>query len=343
MPDHPPLDVSVVPTPCYVVELSRLESNLRILRRVHDESGARILLALKGFATFSTADLCRQYLQGCTASSLWEARLASEEFRGEVHAYSPAYSEEDLREIAKISDHVVFNSLSQWNHLRPTLDAEVSCGLRVNPEVSGVDVEIYDPCAKGSRLGVAAAELEGAAPEGLDGLHYHAHCGQPFDALEKSLESFERLFGHLLPSLRWINLGGGQRITSEGYDVVGLIERIQRLRREYGVDVYLEPGEAVGRDTGVLVTTVLDIIEREGHQIALLDASVAAHMPDVLEMPYRPEIVGAGPPGERAHDYRLGGTTCLAGDIVGDYSFDEPLHVGSRIVLEDMAHYSMVK
>jgi carboxynorspermidine decarboxylase len=282
-------------------------------------------------------------LAGATASSPHEAQLAREKLGGEVHCYAPAFSEEDLREVLRFSDHVVFNSFSQWQRLgKIALDAGASCGLRVNPEQREVAVELYDPCAPSSRLGVTAAEFKPELLQGLDGLHFHALCELGSDSLERVLAAFEQKFGKYLGGMKWVNFGGGHHITKPGYDRELLVRLIHEFKARHGVQVYLEPGEAIAIGTGVLVATVLDIVHN-GLPIAILDTSATAHMPDTLEMPYRPEIVGAGTPGEKAHTYRLGGLTCLAGDVIGDYSFDHRLQVGERIVLLDMSHYTMVK
>ncbi len=340
------LDISQVPTPCYVCEEALLERNLKILERVHKESGAKILLALKGFAMWSTFDLVGKYLAGTSASGLHEARLGREEMGKEVHTYSPAFKEEEIEEIAKLSDHLVFNSPAQVRRFlakAKVANPALSCGLRVNPEVSGAPVDLYNPCAPYSRLGTTIENFDPAILEDLDGLHFHALCEQNVDALEAVLEGFEARFGRYIPKMEWINFGGGHHITREDYDVDRLIEVVRNFKERYpGITVYLEPGEAVGWRTGPLVASVLDIVHN-GIDIAILDVSAEAHMPDTLAMPYRAEVRGAGQPGEKPYTYRLGGNTCLAGDIMGDYSFDAPLKIGDRIVFEDQIHYTMVK
>jgi len=338
-------DLDRIPTPCYVIDEAMFEKNLRLLDDVQDRSGCTILLALKAFSLFSFFSLARRYLGGTSASSLHEARLGREEFGGELHVCSPAYGEEEFAELLSIADCLVFNSLSQWTSFRPLVDVArrpVKCGIRINPEHSEVEVAAYDPCRRFSRLGVTAGELGQDAPEGITGLHFHSLCELGSDALERTLETVETGFGRILEQVEWLNLGGGQLITAEGYETDKLCELVKGLSARYGVRVYLEPGEAVALDAGVLVATVLDIMRNE-RDIAILDTSATAHMPDVLEMPYRPGIEGAGEPGEKAHSYVLGGVSCLAGDVIGEYSFDEPLEVGSRIVFRDMAHYTMVK
>ncbi len=293
-----------------------------------------------------------RYLRGTTASSVAEARLGREELGGQVHAYAPAWTADDLREVCTLVDHVVFNSPGQWRRLRPVVEAAraaghaLSCGLRVNPEHREVEVALYDPAAPCSRLGTTRANVTADDLDGLDGLHFHTLCELGPDALERTLAALEARFGDLLPRLpagrRWVNFGGGHHITRPGYDTDHLVRLVRDFRARWDVEVFLEPGEAVALGTGVLVASVLDVIDN-GMPIAILDTSATAHMPDVLEMPYRPVIVGAGEPGERALTYRLGGLTCLAGDVIGDYSFDAPLTVGQKLVFLDMAHYTMVK
>lgn len=338
------IDPARVPdSPCWVIDLPALEHNLKILAQVQAEAGCKVLLALKGFATFSTFPLVRQYLSGATASSPHEAQLAREELGGEVHTYAPAYTEEDLHEVLRFSDHIVFNSFSQWQRLGPIARAAgASCGIRVNPEQREVLVELYDPSAPCSRLGVVRSEFRPELLDGLDGLHFHALCELGSDALERVLGAFEARFGEFIGRMKWVNFGGGHHITRPGYDLELLIKLVRNFKARYGVEVYLEPGEAIAIRTGVLVATVVDVV-RNGMQLAILDTSATAHMPDTLEMPYRPEIVGADEPGKLAHTYRLGGLTCLAGDVIGDYSFDHVLEIGERLVFLDMSHYTLVK
>jgi carboxynorspermidine decarboxylase len=334
-----------LPTPCTVVDLGLLRKNLAVLDRVQQESGAKILLALKGFAMWSVFPTLREVLNGVTASSVHEARLGAEEFRRQVHAYAPAYSRADVEAIAPICDHLVFNSTSQWNAhaaLARSINPRCSLGVRINPEHSEVKTPLYDPCAPRSRLGVTRAQFDANPPQGLDGLHFHTLCELGADALERTVAAVEKSFGAELRTVKWLNLGGGHHITRPGYDVDALIQVVRGLKTRYDVEVFLEPGEAIALHTGFLVTSVLDMVDNGG-PIAILDTSATAHMPDVLEMPYRPQIVGAGEPGEKPHTVRLGGLTCLAGDVIGDYSFDAPLRVGDRLVFTDMAHYTMVK
>ncbi len=337
--------LETVPTPCYVLDEAALEKNVKILAGIQDRTGCRILLALKGFAMFGVFQTIRRCLAGVSASSLHEARLGFEAFGKEVHVCAPAYREEEFSELLSCTDHLVFNSFSQWRRFRDRIVEKpgVRCGIRVNPEHSEVKVPIYDPCAPGSRLGVTRDRFRPEALDGISGLHFHTLCELNADSLARTLAVFEEKFGAFLPQMDWVNFGGGHHITRPDYDVDRLCDLVEGFTgRHGGMTVYLEPGEAVVLDAGILVASVLDIVTNS-MDIAIIDASAAAHMPDVLEMPYRPEAVGAGVPGELAHTYRLGGTTCLAGDVVGDYSFAEPLRVGSRIVFKDMAHYTMVK
>ncbi len=338
-------DPARVTTPAYVVDLSLLKRNLELLAKVQSEAGCKVLLALKGFAMFSTFPLVRQYLSGCCGSGLNEALLARHEFNKEVHVYSPGFKPEEMEQIIPIADHVSFNSLRQWQQFKPMLAASAkapSPGLRVNPEYSEVEVALYDPCSPGCRLGIRDVELANADLSGVEGLHFHALCEQDSGVLERVLESVEKRFPQLLKQVRWVNMGGGHHITKPGYDVERLIRVVKSFRERYGVDVYLEPGEAIGLNTGYLVTTVLDIVG-VGEQTAILDVSATCHMPDVLEMPYRPHIIGSGKPGELPYSYKLGGTSCLAGDVIGEYSFPKELEIGQKLVFTDMAHYTMVK
>ncbi len=332
-----------VPTPSYVVDEARLRRNLECLARVKRDTGCRILLAQKAFSMFCFYPLLRRYLDGSAASGLYEARLGKEEMGGEVHVFAPAFREDEFPEIAATADHIVFNSFSQWKkYRRAALDAGCTCGLRVNPEHSTQDTPIYDPCAPGSRLGVRRADFEENELEGLTGLHFHTLCEQGAEPLAATLDAFEERFGAFLPRMKWVNLGGGHHITKPGYDIPLLETCIRRLQDRYGLTVYLEPGEAVALRAGELVTTVLDIVPAQV-PVAILDTSAACHMPDVIEMPYRPPLDGAGEPGELPHTFRLAGPTCLAGDIIGDYSFPRPLVPGQRLVFGDMAIYTMVK
>lgn len=337
--------VSQIETPAYVIDLEALEKNLQILDHVQREAGCTILLALKGFATWSTFPVIRKYLRGIAASSPHEARLGKQEFGGQVHTYAPAFDEASLKEVIELSDHVIFNSVSQVQQFRSLIDTSkgrVKFGLRVNPGHSEAPVPLYDPCAPGSRLGATRASLQGADLAGLTGLHFHALCEQGADALERTLAAFEQHFADWFPKVDWVNFGGGHHITKPGYDTELLIKLVREFKARHGLEVFLEPGEAIAIHTGVLISTVLDVVHNDV-DIAILDTSATAHMPDVLEMPYRPQVRGAGAPGEHPYTYRLGGLTCLAGDVVGDYSFPEPLAVGDKLIFEDMAHYTTVK
>jgi carboxynorspermidine decarboxylase len=337
--------LKLAPSPAYVVDLGRLRHNLAILDHVQQKSGAKILMALKAFSMWSVFPLIRETLHGVCASSPWEARLGREEFGREVHSFAAAFKESDVVELLQISNHLVFNSFKQLERFRPLWEKEkgrVSIGLRVNPEHTEGHTEIYDPCAPNSRLGIRRAEFEGRSLSGVEGLHFHTLCEQMFEPLERTARVFEERFGAFLPGMKWLNLGGGHHITREGYDIDALVELIRYFKGKYGVEVYLEPGEAIAIGTGILTSEVLDVVEN-GMDIAILDVSATCHMPDILEMPYRPGIAGGFDPGEKPHTYRLGGPSCLAGDVIGDWSFERPLSPGDRLAFEDMAHYTMVK
>ena len=330
-------------TPYYLVDEAKLERNLKLLAAVRRRAGVRILLAQKAFACHALYPLVAKYLDGTTASGLFEARLAHEEMPGrENHVFNPAFTEEEMRELVAWCDHVVFNSVAQWRRFRrfPGLG---SAGLRVNPGYSEIACALYNPCADGSRLGVPRAFLRARDLVGLEGLHFHTMCEQGADVLVRTLARFEEQFGEFLPRMKWVNFGGGHHITKAGYDVELLVKTLRAFRRRHPhLAVYLEPGEAVALNAGTLVATVREVIDY-GTPIAILDASAECHMPDVIEMPYRPPVEGAGEPGEKRYTYRLGGPTCLAGDVIGDYSFDRRLKPGSRVVFGDMAIYTMVK
>lgn len=342
-------------TPFIIHDLGRLRSNLSVIARVQSESGAKVLLAQKGFATWSLYPVVREYLSGVTSSSVDEARLGREVFQKEVHVYAPAYSERDITELLTLDegkplvDHLVFNSVAQFRKYRSRVqNAGVECGLRLNPEHREVETELYDPCAPGSRLGVTEhnlrkAELSGEELEALDGLHFHNLCQKNSDALERTLAAVERKFSDFIPHVAWVNFGGGHHISRPDYDVERLVRVVKGFRERTQKTVYLEPGEAVALNVGFLVSEVLDIVDGSPYPTAILDTSATAHMPDVLEMPYRPEILGGAGIGEKSHPFRLGGLTCLAGDVIGDWAFDEPLRVGDRLVFTDMAHYTNVK
>ena len=332
-----------IPTPCYVLEEELFEQNLKLLQYVGKESGAKILLALKGYAFYESFGLAKTYLNGCCASGLYEAMLASEEFGKDIHTFSPAFKEDEIDEIIKLSTHISFNSFSQYKRYKKKIKDGVSPGIRVNPESSFATAKLYNPCALKSRLGVTLSEFEPEFLDGIEGLHFHALCEQNADALEIVLKSFEEKFGNFISKMKWINFGGGHHITRDDYDVHKLIAIIKNFKKRYNnIEVFLEPGEAVGWRSGVLVATVLDKIVND-MDIAILDTSAEAHMPDTIIMPYRAEIRNAGLKDEKRYTLRLGGNSCLAGDIMGDYSFDEPLEIGQKIIFEDQMHYSIVK
>ncbi len=339
------IDYDQAPSPCYLLEAAKLRANLELIDRVQKTSGCTIILALKGFAMWSSFPIVREYLSGCSASSYNEARLAREHFGGHVHLYAPAYTDAEFPDLIRLSDRISFNSLSQWERLgEQALAAGISCGLRVNPRVDEVETALYNPSGEQSRLGIPREEVIDGVPDGIEGIHVHALCECDADSTERLIQAVEERFGHLLPSMKWCNLGGGHLMTRPGYDVERLIRALSAFRQRHPhLEVVLEPGSAIAWRTGPLVSSVLDIIRRGGIDIAILDTSATAHMPDVLEMPYRAEVRGADNPDVKAHSYRLGGMTCLAGDIIGDYSFDQPLKIGDRVIFEDMIHYTMVK
>lgn len=334
---------SDVPTPTYIVDKRLLEDNLRTLAYVQKEAGCKILGALKGFSMYHFFPLMGKYLAGITSSSFNEARLGYEEMGKEVHIYSPAYIESEFYDLLQICDHFVFNSFDQFNKYKDLVkSAGKECGIRINPEYSEIKTDIYNPCFTYSRLGVTLRNFDESLLDGIDGLHFHTMCEQNSDTLERTIKVIEEKFGKYMHLMKWINFGGGHHITREDYDIDLLIKTIIYVKDKYDVEVYLEPGEAIALNTGFLVTSVVDIVKNV-MEIAILDTSAACHMPDVIEMPYRPVIIGAGNPGEFEYTYRLGGLTCLAGDVVGDYSFKEPLKPGDRLIFTDMAHYTMVK
>ncbi|HLU22974.1 MAG TPA: carboxynorspermidine decarboxylase [Bacillaceae bacterium] len=338
-------DVNAVPSPSYVVEESLLRKNLEILKSVIDRTGCKILLAQKGFSMYSVYPLIGEYLDGVTSSSLNEARLGREEMGKEVHTYAPAFSDAEIDEILNLSDHIVFNSFHQWNKYKEKVQnhsRKIEVGLRINPEYSEIEVDMYNPCFAYSRFGITLENFDASQLDGIDGLHFHTMCEQNSDTLERTVKVVDEKFGEYIKQMKWINFGGGHHITRPDYDLDTLVRSIMYMKDKYDIDVYLEPGEAIALHTGYLVTTVLDVMEN-GMQIGILDTSAACHMPDVLEMPYRPHIIGSGMPNEKQYTYRFGGPTCLAGDVIGDYSFDHPLKPGDKLVFTDMAHYTMVK
>lgn len=347
MPKSHAYDSGRVTTPCYLIDLGLLKKNLEILKSVQDRTGCKILLAQKGYAAWSTYDLCSQHLAGTAASSLHEAKLGAEYFPGQVHLCAPAYRDDDMDEYVNIVDHIVFNSFTQWNRFKEKVQnapRHIECGLRINPMHSEVKTKIYDPCAPGSRLGITADQFQPDQIDGITGLHFHTLCELNADSLQRTLPAVEKQFGEFIRQMDWINFGGGHHITRPDYNVDLLCELITDFYQRYPnlKTIYLEPGEAIALNTGVLIASVLDIVHN-AMDIAILDTSCSAHMPDVLEMPYRPNIDGGGQPNEKKRNYRLAGPTCLSGDVIGDYSFDEPLKIGDRLVFGDMAHYTMVK
>ena len=341
------IDNTKIPSPCYVIDEQLLRQNLALIRSVSDAAGVEIILAFKGFALWGVFPIVREYINGTAASGLHEARLAYEEMKTRAHTYSSAFADEDFDEILTYSSHITFNSINQLNHFLPVVrksGKSVSIGLRVNHEYSEVETALYNPCAPGSRLGVLASELNGKLPEGVEGLHFHSLCeSYPID-LEKALAALEDKFGDLLHQVKWINMGGGHLMTRKGYDVEHLVRLLTNFKKKYNIHIILEPGSAFAWETGVLVSTVLDVVENKGVKTAILNVSFTAHMPDCLEMPYKPRIQQsyfepvAGKP-----TYRMGGNSCLAGDFVGDWSFDKELKAGDLIIFEDMIHYTMVK
>ena len=336
-------NLQTLPTPCYVVDKAKLIENLETLQSVSKQAGCKILLAQKAFSMVAVYPLIGQYLAGTAASGLYEARLGHEEMGGETHVFSPAYTDADFDDILKYADHIVFNSFAQWEYFKDKATAAGKrCGMRINPECSTQDHAIYDPCAPFSRLGVTRDHFREDLLPGLDGLHFHTLCEQGADALLETVAATEAKFGAVLPQMRWVNFGGGHHITKPGYDIPALVNCIRRFKEKYNVEIYLEPGEAIALNTGYLVARVVDIVDN-GMQIAILDTSAACHMPDVIEMPYRPPLRDAGQPNEKPFTYRLAGPTCLAGDVIGDYSFDHPLQIGETLIFEDMAIYTMVK
>ncbi|HAN20593.1 MAG: carboxynorspermidine decarboxylase [Clostridiales bacterium GWF2_36_10] len=336
-------DINLVQTPYIIVDESLLIKNLEKLKSIIDATGCKILLAQKAFSMFSLYPLISEYLSGTTASGLFEAKLGYEKFGKENHVFSPAYIESEFDELLDICDHLIFNSFSQWEHFKDkAVKSGKSFGIRINPEFSTQNHAIYDPCSVGSRLGVTLKNFRPDLLNGISGLHFHTLCEQNSDALTETIKVIEEKFGDYLYQMEWVNFGGGHHITHEDYYVNTLIKCINYIKNKYNVHVYLEPGEAVALNTGFLVSSIIDIVDN-GITNVILDTSAACHMPDVIEMPYRPNVIGAGLPNEKPYTYRFGGPTCLAGDIIGDYSFDKPLEIGDKVIFCDMAHYSMVK
>lgn len=339
------IDYSKIPSPCFVLDEARLRKNLALIRTVQDEAGVEIILAFKAFAMWSAFPVIKEYIRYSTASSLSEARLAFEEMGSPAHTYAPAYAEKEFDEIMQYSSHITFNSLTQFEKFYPrTQFYNISCGLRINPEFSEVETDLYNPCAPGSRLGMMAENIGDHLPEGIEGLHFHTLCESNSFALEKTLLAVEKKFGHLLEQVKWLNMGGGHLMTREGYNTTHLIHVLKSFHAKFPhLKLILEPGSAFLWRTGELVSTVLDVVENKGIKTAMLDVSFSCHMPDCLEMPYKPAIIGATDPVAGKPTYRMGGNSCLAGDFVGSWSFDKELKSGDRIIFEDMIHYTMVK
>lgn len=335
------------PSPAFILDMSLLRRNLSLIQSVQEATGVHVILALKGFSMWRVFPLVGEFLAGGTASSLHEARLIFEEMGVPAHAYSPAYLPSELAEILTYSSHITFNSIAEYERHRGQLAQaphRVSPGIRVNPEYSEVETAMYNPAAVGSRLGMMVENFGGVLPEGVEGLHFHTLCESSSYALEKLLAAFEQRFGAFLPALKWVNFGGGHLMTRKDYDVPHLISVLRAFRERHPhLEVIMEPGSAIAWETGILVSTVLDVVESRGVKTAIMDISFTAHMPDTLEMPYRPRIIGAGEPGPDKHNYRIGGVSCLAGDYMAEYGFPAPLAVGDRLVFEDMIHYTMVK
>ncbi|MGN2368853.1 carboxynorspermidine decarboxylase [Clostridium cagae] len=340
------IDLNKLPSPCYLVDERLLKKNLERLDYVQKETGANIILATKAFSMYSTFPLIGKYLKGVSSSSLFEARLGYEEMGKQVHIFSPAYRQDEFDEIMKYCDHIIFNSFNQWklykDKVKKYKNKKIECGIRINPEYSEIETDIYNPCFENSRMGVTLETFEREDLDGIDGLHFHTMCEQNSDTLARTIKVIDDKFGKYIKNMKWINFGGGHHITREDYDMETLLDTILYIKNKYDVDIYLEPGEAVALNSGFLVCTVLDVI-KNGMNIAIVDTSAACHMPDVLEMPYRPHIINSSMPNQYEYTYRLGTPTCLAGDIIGDYSFKEPLKVGDKLVFCDMAIYSMVK
>ena len=339
------MDYSKIPSPCYVIEEQSFRRNLALISSVAQRAEVEIILAFKAFAMWSVFPVVREYVQCSTASSLSEARLAYEEMGSKAHTYAPAYSEAEFPEIMSLSSHITFNSLSQFQKFYPyTLGKNISCGLRINPEYSDVETDLYNPCAPGSRLGVVADLLGDHLPEGVEGLHFHTLCESNSFDLEKTLAVIDEKFGKYFPQIKWLNMGGGHLMTHKDYDVEHLITLLKNFRAKYPhLHIILEPGSAFVWQTGFLLSTVLDVVENKGINTAMLDVSFSCHMPDCLEMPYKPAIRGASDVISGKPAYRMGGNSCLSGDFYGSWSFENELKVGDQVIFEDMIHYTMVK
>ena len=341
------IDFNAIPSPCYVMEEKLLRNNLALIKRVKEEAGVNIILAFKAFALWKSFPIVKEYISYSTASSKFEAQLAFEEMGMPAHTYSPAYTEVDFPAILKYSSHITFNSLSQFERFYPLVKADgrgISCGLRINPEFSDVETDLYNPCAPGTRMGIVRDLLGKTLPEGVDGLHFHTLCESTSFDLERTLQEVEKKFGDLLSQVKWLNMGGGHLMTKKGYDTAHLISLLHAFKAKYpNLEIIMEPGSAFAWQTGFLLTTVVDIVENKGINTAIIDASFTCHMPDCLEMPYKPAIRYATDAVEGKPSYRIGGNSCLSGDYMGDWSFEKPLKVGDKIIFEDMIHYTIVK
>ncbi|HNU37122.1 MAG TPA: carboxynorspermidine decarboxylase [Macellibacteroides fermentans] len=341
------IDLNTIPSPCYVMEEKLLRNNLALIKRVKEEAGVNIILAFKAFALWKSFPIVREYIPYSTASSKFEAQLAFEEMGSPAHTYSPAYTEADFPAILKYSSHITFNSLSQFDRFYPLVKADgrgISCGLRINPEFSDVETDLYNPCAPGSRMGIVRDLLGETLPEGVEGLHFHTLCESSSYDLERTLQEVDKKFGTLLSQVKWLNMGGGHLMTRKDYDTAHLVSVLRAFKTKYpNLEIIMEPGSAFAWQTGFLLTTVVDIVENKGIKTAIIDASFTCHMPDCLEMPYKPAIRNATDAVEGKPTYRIGGNSCLSGDYMGDWSFDKPLEVGDKVIFEDMIHYTIVK
>lgn len=341
------IDLNAIPSPCYVMEEKLLRNNLALIKRVKEKAGVNIILAFKAFALWKSFPIVREYIPHSTASSKFEAQLAFEEMGSPAHTYSPAYTEDDFPAILKYSSHITFNSLSQFDRFYPLVKADgrgISCGLRINPEFSDVETDLYNPCAPGSRMGIVRDLLGETLPEGVEGLHFHTLCESSSYDLERTLQEVDKKFGTLLSQVKWLNMGGGHLMTRKDYDTAHLVSVLRAFKTKYpNLEIIMEPGSAFAWQTGFLLTTVVDIVENKGIKTAIIDASFTCHMPDCLEMPYKPAIRNATDAVEGKPTYRIGGNSCLSGDYMGDWSFDKPLEVGDKVIFEDMIHYTIVK
>lgn len=341
------MDIQTIPSPCYVIEESLLRRNLTLIKDVKERAGIEIIMALKAFAMWKVFPIVREYIPYATASSVYEARLVYEELGTPAHTYSPAYTEADFPHLLKCSSHITFNSLSQFERFYPMVvadDRRISCGLRINPEYSDVATELYNPCAPGSRMGITSDKLPDQLPEGVEGLHFHTLCESSAQDMANTLQAVERRFGRWLSQVRWLNMGGGHLMTRKGYDIDFLLRLLNEFKAKYPhLQIIMEPGSAFFWQTGFLRTTVVDLVENNGVETAVIDASFTCHMPDCLEMPYKPAVRHATDAAPGKPTYRIGGCSCLSGDFMGDWSFDRPLHIGDPLIFEDMIHYTTVK